>query len=343
MQTSAAGNLDDTAGASWLTFGSMDPLTTRARASPGDGDRPVVAGVDISYPTRVVYQDLDVSKLDVARYYDAVAEWMVPHLAGRPLTLLRCGEAVDPAADKGGCVLLRQADAWGAPPLRRVEIEALHKTGEYLVADTRAALVSLAQMGVVEVHTWNAAAERPYDHDRLVFDLDPGPAVAWREVVTAAKRVRAALTQLGLLSWVKTTGGNGLHVVAPLAPSAGVDACLKFAASVAIGLVAEHPTTYTLAIPKVRRENKILIDIGRNGRGSTMVAPYSLRARAGAPVSMPLAWGELTARLAPKRFTVRTARARLRKLGDVWAGYWKTREALPAPETSVTTTARSGQ
>jgi bifunctional non-homologous end joining protein LigD len=317
----------------------MDQLTTRARASsrdrhrPGDrpGDRPLVAGIGISHPARVIFRDLGVTKLDVARYYDAVAEWMVPHLAGRPLALLRCGEAIDPAADKGGCMMLRHANAWGPPALRRVEIEELQETGEYLVADTPAALVSLAQMGVLEVHTWNASAVHPYDHDRLVFDLDPGPAAAWRDVVTAARRVRTALKQLGLASWVKTTGGRGLHVVAPLSTTAGVEACVKFAASVAIGLVAEHPTSYTLAIARAGRENKILLDVGRNGRANTAVAAYSLRARAGAPVSMPLAWDELTARTAPGKFTIQSARARLRRVGDVWAGYWKTHEALPAP------------
>jgi bifunctional non-homologous end joining protein LigD len=252
---------------------------------------------------RVIYQDLGVTKLDVARYYDAVAEWMVPHLAGRPLTLLPCGESV----------------------------EELHKTGEYLMADTRRTLVSLAQMGVLEVHTWNAVAEHPHDHDRLIFDLDPGPAVAWREVVSAAKRVRAALKKLGLAAWVKTTGGKGLHVVAPLAPAADVGTCLKFAASIAIGLCAEHPDAYTLSLPRTGRERKILIDIGRNGRTSTAVAAYSLRARAGAPVSTPLAWEELTARLAPARFNVKTLRRRLRRVGDVWAGYRDARDQLPLP------------
>jgi bifunctional non-homologous end joining protein LigD len=269
-----------------------------------------VAGVGLGHPERVIYQDLGVTKPAIARYYDDVAEWMVPHLAGRPLTLLRSGEAIDPA-------------------LRRVE--ELHETGEVLVADTHRALVSLAQRGVLEVHTWNAEAAHPHDHDRLVFDLDPGPAVAWRDVVTAAKRVRAALQELDLASWVKTTGGRGLHVVAPLQPAATVDACVKLAASIAIGLCAEHPAAYTLAIPRAGRENKILLDIGRNSRASTTVAPYSLRARAGAPVSTPLSWDELTARLAPSRFNVETMRARLRRVGDVWAGYAGARQRLPLP------------
>jgi len=164
-----------------------------------------------------------------------------------------------------------------------------------------------------------------------VFYLDPGPAVAWREVVSAAKQVRAALQELGLGSWVKTTGGKGLHVVAPLAATASVDACLNLAVSIAIGLCAEHPDAYTMSIPKAGRENKILIDVGRNARANTAVAAYSLRARAGAPVSIPLAWDELTARLAPGRFNIETARARLRRVGDVWAGYWDTRQRLPLP------------
>ena len=310
----------------------MAQLSARPRAPSRRRDRSIVAGVGISHPERVIYQDLGVTKLDIARYYDAVAEWMVPHLAGRPLTLLRCGEAVDPSADKGGCVLLRRhAKAWGAQALRRVQIEEQHQTGEHLVADTRKALVSLAQMGVLEVHTWNVAAESPTAHDRLVFDLDPGPAVAWRDVVTAARRVRAALEGLGLGSWVKTTGGKGLHVVAPLQTTAGVDACVKLGVSIAIALCAEHPDAYTLAIPKAGRENKILIDVGRNGRTSSTVAAYSLRARAGAPVSTPLHWDELTARLTPARFTVETVRARLRRVGDVWAGYWEARQRLALP------------
>jgi bifunctional non-homologous end joining protein LigD len=288
-----------------------------------------VAGVGITHPERVIYQDLGVTKLEVARYYDDVAEWMVPHLAGRPLTLLRCGEAIDPTADQGGCVMLRHAKVSGPPALRRVQIEEPPKPAQYLVADSRKALVSLAQMGVVEVHTWNSEAERPSDHDRVVFDLDPGPAITWPEVVDAAKRVRAALAELGLGSWVRTTGGKGLHVVAPLQPLATVDACLKLAASIAIGLCAEHPTAYTLATPRAGRENKILIDIGRNARANTAVAAYSLRARAGAPVSTPLAWDELTTRLAPARFNIETVRARLRRVGDVWAGYWEKRQRLP--------------
>jgi bifunctional non-homologous end joining protein LigD len=292
--------------------------------------RVAVAGVSISHPERVIFSDLRVTKLDIARYYDAVADRMLPHVAGRPLTLLRCGGAIDPGADKGGCMMMRHGKAWGPAVIRRVRIRELHKTGEYLVADDRAALVGLAQMGIVEVHTWNARAEDPYLHDRVVVDLDPGPEVAWREVVAAAARVRQVLTERGLRSWAKTTGGKGLHVVAPIEP-APVDACVAFARDIAATLVREAPSRFTTANPKAGRVRQILVDVLRNNRTNTAVSAYSLRARAGAPVSFPIAWEELGPRLNPAAFTLATVRERLREEPDAWADYWASRQQLPEP------------
>jgi bifunctional non-homologous end joining protein LigD len=301
-----------------------------AAAKPAEG--PVVLGISISHPDRVIYADLGLTKLDVARYYGEVAPAMVPHVRGRPLTLLRCGGAIDYGAEKGGCVMLRHGKAWGPRELRRVKIRELRKTGEYLVADTPEALVALAQMGIVEVHTWNAAAETPYLHDRVVFDFDPGPEVGWREVVAAAGLVRQLLAEQKLRSFVKTTGGKGLHVVVPIAPADG-PACLAFSQAVAAAMVESDPRRFTTSVPKAGREKQILVDALRNGRANTAVAAFSLRARRGAPVSMPLDWDELTARLNPARFTLGTAVARARE-GDRWADYWKCRQKLPtAPRT----------
>lgn len=293
-----------------------------------------MAGIAISHPGRVIYPELDKTKLDVARYYDAVAERMLPHVEGRPLTLLRCAAPIDPAADKGGGVMLRHAKAWGPSVIRRVRIRELHKTGEYLVADSRAALVGLAQMGVLEVHTWNSRADQPYAHDRIVVDLDPGPDVPWKEVVAAAKLARQALLHAGLASWVKTTGGKGLHVVAPILP-AKVDACLGFAREVAAALVGHDPDRFTTANPKAGRERRILVDVLRNNRTNTSVAAYSLRARPGAPVSWPLDWGELGPRLRPDAFTIDSAPARARREQDPWRDYWTTRQELPGRETDA--------
>jgi bifunctional non-homologous end joining protein LigD len=296
--------------------------------STAQQERVPVAGVSVSHPRRLIYPDVGITKLDVARYYDAVAERMLPHVTGRPLTLLRCGGAIDPAADKGGCVMMRHGKAWGPGVIRRVRIRELRKTGEYLVADSRAALVGLAQMGVVEVHTWNARAEAPYRHDRVVVDLDPGPGVPWRDVVAAARLVRRGLLQLGLQAWVKTTGGKGLHVVAPIEPT-DVSACLAFARGFAAVLVAHDPALFTTVSSKSGREHQILLDVMRNNRTNTSVSAYSLRARPGAPVSLPVSWDEVDARLRPSAFTVATVRARARREPDPWSRYWTTRQRLP--------------
>jgi bifunctional non-homologous end joining protein LigD len=308
------------------------PAKKRARGKRREltatDDGTAIHGITISHPERVIYADLGLTKLDVARYYGEVAPAMVPHVRDRPLTLLRCGGAIAYDADKGGCVMLRHGKAWGPPQLRRVKIRELRKTGEYLVADTPEALVALAQMGIVEVHTWNASAATPYVHDRVVFDFDPGPEVAWREVVAAARLVRDMLADQKLRSFLKTTGGKGLHVVVPIARTDGA-ACLAFSQAVAAALVETNPRRFTTNVPKAGREKQILVDALRNGRANTAVAAFSLRARRGAPVSMPLDWDELTARLDPARFDIRTAVARSRER-DPWSGYWTCRQKLPA-------------
>jgi bifunctional non-homologous end joining protein LigD len=224
--------------------------------------------------------------------------------------------------------MLRHAKAWGPLPLRRVQIEELHKLGEYLVADDRAGVVSLAQMGVVEIHTWNARAAAPYLHDRIVVDLDPGGEVPWPRVVAGAHEARAAFEARWLRAWVKTTGGKGLHVVAPVEP-APWDACLAFARELAAALTARDPV-YTTAIPKAGREAKILVDVLRNNRTNTSVAAFSLRARRGATVSMPVTWDDLTATLDPAAFTLKAVAERTeRTVDDPWASYWTAKQRLP--------------
>src|SRR3569623_1002955 len=297
----------------------------RAAASPA---RPTVAGIGISHPDRVIYADTPVTKLDQARYYDAVADWMVPHVQGRPLTLQRCGATIDPGADKGGCQMLRQGRAWGSAAIRRVRIQELRKTGEYLVADDREALVALAQMDVVEIHTWNARAETPYLHDRIVIDLDPGPDVAWPAVVEAALLVRDVLQDVKLRAWLKTTGGKGLHVVVPIQP-AEVALCLAFARTVADALVQHDPGRYTTTGAKRGRERQILIDALRNNRTNTSVAAFSLRARPGAPVSVPLAWSALTPRLDPTTFHLGNVPGLLRRRKDPWRDARTSKQRLP--------------
>jgi bifunctional non-homologous end joining protein LigD len=279
-------------------------------------DGPTVAGVRISHPDRVIYPELGISKLQLARYYNEIGEWIVPHVARRPLTLVHCPDGLS-----SPCIYLRHGKAWGPRALRRVNIQEKTKVGEYLVADSLEGVVSLAQMGIVEIHTWNSTAEDIEHPNRLVWDLDPGPGVAWTQIVKAARLVRKVLKTLSLMSWVKTTGGRGLHVVAPVTPRRDVTQCLEFSRGVSEAIVRTDPRLYTTTFAKLGRERKILLDFMRNNRTNTSIAAFSPRARPGAMVSMPLDWAELSG--SPSKWTLTTVPRRLKRLRkDPWAGYW---------------------
>ena len=210
--------------------------------------------------------------------------------------------------------------------MRRVKIQEQKKVGEYLVVDTRAALVALAQMGILEIHGWNSTDDDVERPNRVVFDLDPAPDVKWKEVARAARLVQAHLAALGLESFVKTTGGKGLHVVVPLVPDANWDETFAFTRAFARLLAREDPKRFVDAVPKHSRTGKILVDYLRNNRGSTSVAAYSTRARPGAPISLPIDWDEIGVDRSKRPFTMKHALARE---DDVWARYWKVRQRLP--------------
>lgn len=281
-----------------------------------------IAGVRISHPERLIYPELGISKIDLARYYEDIGEWIVPHVVGRPLTLVHCPDGL-----AAPCIYLRHGKAWGPKALRRVKIQEKTKVGEYLVADSVEGVVSLAQMGIVEIHTWNSTADDTERPNRLVWDLDPGPHVTWAQIVKAARLVRDALSTLGLRSWVKTTGGRGLHVVAPLTPSRSVAECLEFSRAVSEAIVRTNPRLYTTAFAKVGRERKILLDYMRNNRTNTSIAAFSPRARPGAVVSMPIDWAGLGA--PPAKWTLTTVPRRLKRLRkDPWAEYWTTAQKI---------------
>ncbi len=286
--------------------------------------RDVVQGVRISHPDRIVYPDIGLTKLDVAEYYERIGAWIVPHLRGRPLTLVRC-----PDGTRGECFYMKHSKVWAPAPLRRVRIQEKKKLGEYLIADDVAGAVGLVQMGVLELHTWNADIAHVEHPNRLVMDLDPGNEVAWGRVVEAARAVRDALGVLGLASFVKTTGGKGLHIVVPLQPHADWIACLAFTRALAETLERSAPDVYTTDFGKAGRARKILIDYLRNNRTNTSVAAFSTRARPHAPVSVTLTWRELSASLDPSAFTVQTVPVRLARLRkDPWADYWTSRQKL---------------
>ena len=284
--------------------------------------RPTIAGIGISHPDRVFWPDDGISKLDLARYYEAIGDFIVPHVAGRPLTLLRCEGTI---AD---CMFLRHARAWGPKALERVSIREKHKTGEYLVANDVAGVVALAQIDILEIHTWNSRARDVERPDRIVIDLDPGDGVSWAQVVDGARKVKRALEAIDLRSWVKTTGGKGLHVVVPLTPHADWSRCLAFARAFSATL-AEHERIFTTLMGKPHRRGRIYLDYLRNNRTNTSVCAFSTRARAGAPVSVPVSWTELP-RVRPEKLTLRTVPKLLaRRKRDPWADYWDCVQQLP--------------
>jgi bifunctional non-homologous end joining protein LigD len=282
-----------------------------------------IAGVPITSPERLLFPDARVTKLDMLRYYESVARWILPHIAARPLTLKQCAPDVD------HCRYLRHSGERAPQQVRVINIQEQKKIGDYMVVDDIRGLIALAQRNIIEFHTWNSTADRVEQPNRLVFDLDPGPDVPWKDTVAAAHLVRDSLADIGLTSWVKTTGGKGLHIVVPIVPAHEWSACLEFARTVATEIAAHEPRRFTLKFAKAGRSSQILIDYLRNNRTNTSIAAYSARARATATVSVPITWEELTARLRPERWTVRTVPKLLAARKDPWARYFRAKQRLP--------------
>ena len=284
---------------------------------------PTFSGIRVTHPERLLFPAAGLTKLELVRYYDAVAPWMLPHLRGRPLTLKQC------APDADHCRYLRHSGERAPAQVRVVNIREKTKIGDYMIVDHRTALVAHAQRNIVEFHTWNATDAHIEQPDRIVLDLDPGPAVRWPAMVEAARLVRKALAALALDAWLKTTGGKGLHIVVPILPAHDWSVCLAFARSFADEIAQYDPSRFTTRFAKAGREDQILIDYLRNNRTNTSVAAYSVRARAAASVSVPIAWDELSPRLRPERWTIKTLPRRLARLDDPWARYFTTRQKLP--------------
>ncbi len=299
-----------------------------APAAATKGSRtPVILGQRLSNPDRRFYPEPPLTKLDLARYYEAVGATMLPHVLGRPLSLVRCPEGID-----AECFYAKHLATGAGSPLGRLMLrdgDGEGKPEPFSVIRDEACLVALAQLGVLEIHTWNSTDERLEHPNRFVMDLDPGPEVSWAEVVEGARLVRDILRAVGLESWVKTTGGKGLHVVVPIEPVFDWAACLALSRAIAGLVVKQRPRHYTTALPKAGREAKILVDFYRNHRGATSVAAFSTRSRPGATVSVPIAWDELSASSKSNDFTLLTVPQRLARLGaDPWAGYFASTQSV---------------
>jgi len=278
-----------------------------------------IEGIRLTHPERELWPG--ISKMDLARYWVAVARHALPGLAVRPLALVRCPEGIEGEtffqkhAMRGQPAEVRAGDAGGNP---------------YLAIDGVAGLVACAQLSAIELHAWGATEADPDRPDQLVFDLDPDEAVPWSRVVEAAHEIRDAVKDEGLVPFCRTTGGKGLHVVVPLTPKAGWDEVKAYARGFAEGMTRAAPDAYVTKVSKALRRGRILIDWLRNGKGATAVASFCPRARPGATVATPLQWREVTAKLDPRSFTVGSVPERLAGPGaSAWDGFEEARRPLP--------------
>jgi DNA ligase D len=296
----------------------------RAAAKP-EKDAIEVAGVRLSSPDKVLYPEQGITKRELADYYVAIADVMLPHIRNRPITLVRC-----PAGRQKKCFYQRHAGSGVPAELGEVLIPGFEEP--YLFLRDVRGLIAIVQMGVLELHSWGACKDRPDRPDRMVLDLDPGEGTPFTDVVAASLELRDRLAAMGLRSFAKTTGGKGLHVVVPLARRHDWAEVKSFARRFSEEVAAAAPDRFLTKISIAERKGRIFIDYLRNDPTSTAVAPYSSRARPGAPVSMPLDWSEVTPALDPAAFTIRTAPERMRRLGaDPWAAIFDMRQRLPAP------------
>lgn len=294
--------------------GAVLRKTERKPAQAGTS-RAEVAGVRLSHPDKVLFPKQGITKSDLASYYEAVAECMLPQISGRPLSLVRCPQG------RGGKCFFQKHDQGGFPDaMKTVPItEASGALTSYFYVDTLAGLVAGVQVGVLEFHLWGCRRDRLEQPDRLVFDLDPDEALGFADVSRAASDVRDRLRILGLNSWAMVTGGKGIHVVVPLARRNGWDEVKSFARGFARKLAEQDSERYIAKASKASRTGRIFVDWLRNDRGSTAICPYSSRAREGAPVAMPVTWEELGGLQSANVFTVANAPRRVRDLPDPWA------------------------
>jgi bifunctional non-homologous end joining protein LigD len=286
----------------------------------------VVGGIKVSHPQRIVDPASGTTKLELVRYYESVAEWMLPHLKGRPCSLVRGPEGV-----AGELFYQKHLEGAQIAEVRLLDASLWPDHAPLLEVPTAKALVACAQMNVIEFHTWNASVRKIATPDRVVFDLDPGEGVAWERVTEAATLVRGLLQELSLASWLKTSGGKGLHVVVPLTPRADWDTVAGFSQAVVQHIARVIPQRFVARSGAANRVGKIFIDYLRNSHGATTAAAFSARARAGLGVSMPLAWDDLASLKRSDQWTVRTARERLSfQTIDPWQDYWACKQTLTA-------------
>ena len=271
------------------------PLSQCDSKGPAVKDTPiadqhlVLHGVKITHPDRLVFEEAKITKGDVARYYAAVAPSLLREIRNRPITVVRC-----PSGVKADCFYQRNVGFGLGTHVYPFLWKYKGRSYSYIYVKDVMGIMQMIQMGVIEIHPWGATIDNIHRPDRMIFDLDPDPSIPFSKVKQAAREIRKRLQKAGLESALKCTGGKGLHLVVPLMPTRSWHDVKAWASAFAHTMVRESPDKYVATITKSKRKGKILIDFFRNDYTATSIASYSLRARAGAPVSVPLEWRELT-------------------------------------------------
>jgi bifunctional non-homologous end joining protein LigD len=306
---------------------AVSPPKDDRRPRAAKAQAPEVHGLKITNPDRVIDAASGITKLELVEHYDRVAPLILPHLKARPVALVRAPEGIG-----GELFFQKHAEHLQIPKLRRLGPELDPPHPSLIVIDNPTALVGAAQMGVVELHTWNAVYTNIEKPDRIVFDLDPGEGVPWARMVEAAELTKTLLDELGLVSFLKTSGGKGLHIVVPLQRRHDWDFCRAFSQAVTLHLARTLPQRFASKMGAKNRVGKIFVDYLRNNRGATSACAFSARARPHLGVSVPIAWEELVELRSGDHWTIRTLPQRLEDMKghDPWAAYEKTRQTLTA-------------
>jgi bifunctional non-homologous end joining protein LigD len=275
---------------------------------------------EISSPDKILYKKEKITKKEVADFYQKIGKIMLPYLQDRPLSLVRC-----PSGSEGSCFFQKHISDHAPSSFHTVVIDK----EKYFSINSLQALQELVQLNAFELHVWNSHDDKLENPDQFVMDLDPGPGVPWSEVISAAFELKEMLDDLKLKSFVKLTGGKGIHIHVPIAPSYSWDEVKSFSQVLALELVHRNPKKYVATMSKKLRQKKIFVDYLRNGRGATAVVPYSLRARETSAIALPLEWSELRRVKDPKAFTMKKALAKiLSRKKDPWTGYLKLRQKI---------------